>query len=474
MKKIFTLAAAVLASFSLWAETIVLSEVTPEENWYEVAGVGRISNKSGSAFSDPDMSCEGITGFKTGSSYFTIQTYAALNGIVVTAQSTSNRTIKAVSVAEELSKSAPSESNVEFELIGSNESYAVPKNECGNEFTLNFKDGVAANSYIQIVFSGNAEIVAVEFNAGTVTPSTDPVATVTLSGGAEAYVGETVTVTATTDVKANAFQWLVNDAVQEGAEAAKFDFKADAAGTYNIVCKAKNDYNEDWVASAALAIVVTEKTVLEQVEISGSTVWDWTKASAQKEIKFTAETTPAKNARVLLANVENINNDENFNSQALLFEGEYAVRDGKYCQGQLLQFKTTVAGTLEVEYSNTGNRKAADGEEEGKEALRRFITVNGELVAGDAGSMESKSNTVVSNIPVKAGDVAISALMPYGENPEAPQYVRFFRVRFVAEGDATALINTDAEVKAVKRIVNGQLLIEKNGVLYNAQGNVVK
>jgi hypothetical protein len=81
MKKIFTLAAAVLASFSLWAETIVLSEVTPEENWDEVAGVGRISNKSGSAFSDPDMSCEGITGFKTGSSYFTIQTYAALNGI---------------------------------------------------------------------------------------------------------------------------------------------------------------------------------------------------------------------------------------------------------------------------------------------------------------------------------------------------------------------------------------------------------
>ena len=39
---------------------------------------------------------------------------------------------------------------------------------------------------------------------------------------------------------------------------------------------------------------------------------------------------------------------------------------------------------------------------------------------------------------------------------------------------ATAINNTEATVKAVKRIVNGQLFIEKNGVLYNAQGATVK
>ncbi len=455
MKKIFTLAAAVLASFSLWAETIVLSEVTPEENWYEVAGVGRISNKSGSAFSDPDMSCEGITGFKTGSSYFTIQTYAALNGIVVTAQSTSNRTIKAVSVAEELSKSAPSESNVEFELIGSNESYAVPKNECGNEFTLNFKDGVAANSYIQIVFSGNAEIVAVEFNAGTVTPSTDPVATVTLSGDAEAYVGETVTVTATTDVKANAFQWLVNDAVQEGAEAAKFDFKADAAGTYSIVCKAKNDYNEDWVVSAPLAVVVTEKTLVEQVEIDGPTVWDWTKAASVKEIKWTGEQKDAE--PVLLANVEGMNNNQDFNSQALLFSGEYPVRDSKLCQGHTLIFKTKVAGYIQVVFSNTGTKDDP-----------RYVAVN-DVVNTEVGSLNTKE-VESAFIPVEAGEVRINGAFADGTR----QYLRIYKVTFGVGEIPTALINTDAEVKAVKRIVNGQLLIEKNGVLYNAQGNVVK
>ena len=38
----------------------------------------------------------------------------------------------------------------------------------------------------------------------------------------------------------------------------------------------------------------------------------------------------------------------------------------------------------------------------------------------------------------------------------------------------TGINNAEEAVKAVKRIVNGQLFIEKNGVLFNAQGAVVK
>ena len=45
---------------------------------------------------------------------------------------------------------------------------------------------------------------------------------------------------------------------------------------------------------------------------------------------------------------------------------------------------------------------------------------------------------------------------------------------FVAEGGETAITNTEAAVKAVKVIREGKLFIEKNGVLYNAQGSVVK
>ncbi len=38
----------------------------------------------------------------------------------------------------------------------------------------------------------------------------------------------------------------------------------------------------------------------------------------------------------------------------------------------------------------------------------------------------------------------------------------------------TAIDNTDAAVKATKRVIDGVLFIEKNGVLYNAQGAIVK
>ena len=43
-----------------------------------------------------------------------------------------------------------------------------------------------------------------------------------------------------------------------------------------------------------------------------------------------------------------------------------------------------------------------------------------------------------------------------------------------ANGPTTALDNIAVEGKAVKAIVNGQLIIIKNGVQYNAQGQVVK
>lgn len=42
------------------------------------------------------------------------------------------------------------------------------------------------------------------------------------------------------------------------------------------------------------------------------------------------------------------------------------------------------------------------------------------------------------------------------------------------EKSATALDNTDVNTKAVKRLENGMLVIEKNGVRYNAQGQIVR
>ena len=47
-------------------------------------------------------------------------------------------------------------------------------------------------------------------------------------------------------------------------------------------------------------------------------------------------------------------------------------------------------------------------------------------------------------------------------------------VIFIAENEATAVDNTATTVKAVKSLENGMLIIEKNGVRYNAQGQIVK
>ena len=56
-------------------------------------------------------------------------------------------------------------------------------------------------------------------------------------------------------------------------------------------------------------------------------------------------------------------------------------------------------------------------------------------------------------------------------NEESERYD--FIVKFKASG-ATALDNTIVSGKAVKRIVNGQLIIEKNGKIFNAQGTQVR
>ena len=54
-----------------------------------------------------------------------------------------------------------------------------------------------------------------------------------------------------------------------------------------------------------------------------------------------------------------------------------------------------------------------------------------------------------------------------------PEKVANVAATFVKD-TPSALGNTEAEAKAVKVVRDGQLLILKNGVLYNAQGAVVK
>jgi len=66
---------------------------------------------------------------------------------------------------------------------------------------------------------------------------------------------------------------------------------------------------------------------------------------------------------------------------------------------------------------------------------------------------------------------AHKAYLTLGGGAGAPQRLRFV---FNGENAATGIDNTSAAVKSEKRLENGQLVIIKNGVRYNAQGQIVK
>ena len=306
--------------------------------------------------------------------------------------------------------------------------------------------------------TGNKQLALLVTITGTLTPASDPVTVVTISGASECYVDKTITLTASTDVNANAYKWAVDGVDQEDSNAKNFNFTPAAEGTYSIICYAMNANNSDWAASAPHSVVATIKTDLTQVDVTAATIWDWTKAATVSEIKFTDSTDPKKNEDVLLANLDGFNNDANFNSQALIFSGEYAVRDGKYCQGQRLQFHTTIAGYVKVEFSNTG----------GGDRPNRYIAVNGTVNT----TVGSNTGTKVESayIPVAAGDVTIEGSFETYEL----QYLRIYKVTFGVGEVPTAVENAEVGEKAVKVIENGQLVIIKNGVKYSIIGAEIR
>lgn len=193
---------------------------------------------------------------------------------------------------------------------------------------------------------------------------------------------------------------------------------------------------------------------LQQLAVSENTTWDWAKAGV-KEIKFDVK----DNDTIVLANAEGIANDAQFNSQALKGSGEYVVRDGKYYQGAYLSFIVENAGNIKVKFSNTGNRDS--------EADSRYLYVNGTKTA--FGSWKSKDDGIVTTeaIAVPAGKVELTFMLT--NETAGNQYARIYSIEYT-KSPSTAIDNAVVAEKAQKMIINGQLVIVKDGVRYNAQG----
>ncbi len=383
MKKIFTLAAALMASFSLMAadQFIALSDLSAEGDTYSYDGAEIKANKGPVYVELPGAGVSGTVTFFGSSNKD--DRFLYING--------TNGTVKDESRS----------------MVMNTEGASV-------DYTADDIASVEGKSYLVFSTTDDYKFKKFSYTVSGLAPVTDPVSSVTLAGPTEAFVGYKVTFSATPDVSANAYKWTVNGSEQEGANKANFDFIPEAAGTFTIVCSAKNDNNSDWVASNAIEVVVTAKSELSRVKVEEATVWDWTKAASVEEIKWDETTTPAKDVdTVLLANVEGMNNNADFNSQALLFAGQYPVRGGKYCQGPLIIFETSVAGYVQVDFSNTGSKDVA-----------RYIAVNG-VVNTEVGSLNTDMVSS-AKIPVEAGEVKIEGSFEAYEI----QYLRIYKITF--------------------------------------------
>lgn len=144
----------------------------------------------------------------------------------------------------------------------------------------------------------------------------------------------------------------------------------------------------------------TAQRSLAQADVTATTTWDWTKAGENVTLKDDGTTDPAKNDDFLLSNIAEITNDANFNSQALFVNLEHAKREDKYMQGSSVTFNTTKPGTVQVWFSNTGNR-------EDKSENRRYLYVNG--VNSGVYTLNTTMTTNATPITVPSGKVVIDA-----------------------------------------------------------------
>lgn len=92
---------------------------------------------------------------------------------------------------------------------------------------------------------------------------------------------------------------------------------------------------------------------------------------------------------------------------------------------------------------------------------------NYSVIAEEEGVYQSIFSADINVVPGNANSYKITATVLCYNNTQ-------YNLDITVPGDGTGINNAEATIKAVKAIENGQLMIEKNGVRYNANGAVVR
>lgn len=228
---------------------------TANSNTTGVAATGCTMKWSGVESSSNDVTVSGNTYRKFGSSGYV---QLVLNdskkfqaGDVLTVTLSSNGSNKSISykLKDKSSGNGPADISVSSTEAKSL-SYTLLAADIESDGSIKIFRGGSANS--------NARYGS--FSVTRAAASNDPVASLEIAGATVGYATIPVTLTATPDEDATAYKWYVDGVEQDGQTSATFNFTTANLGTYSIVAKARNDYNEtnEWIASAAHSITVNK------------------------------------------------------------------------------------------------------------------------------------------------------------------------------------------------------------------------
>lgn len=177
--------------------------------------------------------------------------------------------------------------------------------------------------------------------------------------------------------------------------------------------------------SATVEVTYSSKADMTSLKsVSASTTWDFSEVTGSLQHTSNA----AKTTEIVYADLDGISFGEGFDASTISFKGEYPIRN-KMCQNGVLKFNTTLAGTIKVDFSDTGSSGS------GYERYLNVNDTNTEYYTMRSGKSNDKQTGAEVN--VSAGDVTITGMKDDGETPAA---ICIYKVVFTAT--ATDAIQT--------------------------------
>ena len=447
MKKIFTLAAAVLFSIGMMADVAVVSFNLGKDG-AEASGANSITGASG-------CDAEGFTVAITGN---TEKSWSGGNGSITYNEKT-YKTLKNSNGAQN-TITLPDGCNatkVVFYVVANADSNAKLSEfngtSCSDEVT-SLKD-YANPTVIEKTLDDAAsftftfstkQVCFIAVVTYTSTPVANPVTTVTISGN--------------TKINGSVYGGGDMAAVENGtSDATNLTITGNVEVTGNVFASG----NGRTKTYTPFVVTATTKVMQDDlVAVNDDITWDF----ANIEAANVAPDTEVANDTLIFANLY-AEWATGFAADKIAGKAQYFYYTSNQCfQGHVLKFVTTVPGKVAVEYSNTGGDRPY-----------RHVRVNGVLSAKGSASTEKITS---EEFAVEAGEVLIDFYIPDATQPKVKegqvvgvQMARVYKVVFT-KTEATGFENVGINGKAVNVVRDGQVLILRDGKMYNALGAEVK